>query len=66
MRNRDLLINKIELMEGYFKTLKHLTSSGGSLEQYLDFLSRSEDRLEEIKSMINREDLSPSELNRIN
>lgn len=64
MRNRELLINKIELMEGYFKTLKHLTSSGGTLEQYLDFLSRSEDRLEEIKSMIEREDMTPNELNK--
>lgn len=64
MRNRELLINKIELMEGYFKTLKHLTGSGGTLEQYLDFLSRSEDRLEEIKSMIEREDMTPNELNR--
>ena len=65
MRNRDLIVNKIENIEGFLKTLRRIILRNEPIETYLNFLERSEITLDEVKSMIEREDLSPNELNKI-
>lgn len=65
MRNRDLILNKIENIEGFIKTLRRIVLRNEPIETYLNFLERSEITLDEVKSMIEREDLSPNELNKI-
>lgn len=65
MRNRDLILNKIENIEGFMKTLRRIVLRNEPIETYLNFLERSEITLDEVKSMIEREDLSPNELNKI-
>lgn len=66
MRNRDLMIRKMEMIEGFIKTLRFCVDRNEPLEKYHDFLNRTEFTLEEVKSMIESEDISNSELNRIN
>lgn len=65
MRNRNLIINKIEHIEGFLKALRGIVQRQEPISSYLDFLNKSEDTLSEVKSMIEREDLSPNELNRL-
>jgi hypothetical protein len=65
MRNRDLIVNKIENIEGFLKTLRRIVLRNEPIEAYLNFLEKSEITLDEVKSMIEREDLSPNELNKI-
>lgn len=65
MRQREQIINNIENLEGFLKTLENKVKTGAPINEFLDFLSRSKDTLEEVKAMIEREEISPSELNRI-
>lgn len=66
MRNRDLIINKMEMMEGFIKTLRFCVERNEPIEKYYDFLNRTEFTLDEVKSMIEREDITNGELNKIN
>ncbi len=65
MRNRNLIINKIEHLEGFLKTLRFIVERREPLETYLSYLSTSEETLSDIKSLIESQDLSPNELNKI-
>lgn len=64
MRNRDLIINKIEYIEGYLKTLRGIVNRKEPIGTYLEFISKTEDMLSDVKASIEREDISPGELNR--
>lgn len=64
MNNKDLVINKIEMIEGFLKTLRFCVERGEPLEKYYDFLNRTEFTLDEVKSMIEREDIPNHVLNR--
>lgn len=64
MRNRDQLINQIENIEGYLKTLRGIVARQEPLETYNLFLTKAEDTLTDVKAMIEREDMSPNEMNK--
>jgi len=66
MRNRDLLVNKCEYLEGHLKTLRGIVQRQEPVATYLTYLNKVEELMEEIKAMIEREDMTPGELNRIN
>ena len=63
MRNRELITRKLETVEGHLTSLHGLVGRG-DVEQYFAFIEKTKELIEEIKSMIDREDLSPNEINR--
>ena len=65
MRNRNLITAKLELLENKMKTLKFITTRNEPLATYNQIITESEELLQELQAMIDREDLSPNELNRI-
>lgn len=64
MRNRDLVINKLEYLEIHLKTLRGIVQRNEPVEKYYNTISTTEEIVGEIKSAIEREDMSSNELNR--
>jgi hypothetical protein len=64
MRNRNLITAKLELLENKMKTLKFITSRNEPLATYNQVISESEEVIQELQAIIDREDLSPDEMNR--
>jgi hypothetical protein len=66
MRNRDLVFTKIERLEGIMKTLKVMTTRPNTtVEDFHITVNNAESILEDLKSMIEREPMSPNEVNRV-
>jgi len=64
MRNRNLISNKLDNLEAKMKTLKFILSRGEPVQTFLDVVTQSEELISELQDLIDREDLSPNELNR--
>ena len=47
------------------KTLKFIVSRGEPVQTFLDVVSQSEELISELQALIDREDLSPNEMNRM-
>ena len=55
MRNPEIAMNKLEKLEGKFKTMYvMLTRPGTTADQYKQILSESEEIVADIKTMIQR------------
>lgn len=65
MRNRDLVIKRIEQTESKLETLRFLVSRGGDAQNFYDEIEKTKDILGELKSMIEREPFAPEEINRV-
>ena len=65
MRNRNLISNKLDNLEAKMKTLKFIVSRGEPVQTFLDVVTQSEELISELQALIDREDLSPNELNRM-
>ena len=65
MRNRDLVIKRIEQTESKLETLRFLVSRGGDAQNFYDEIENTKDILGELKSMIEREPFAPEEINRV-
>lgn len=65
MRNRDLVIKRIEQIESKLETLRFLVSRGGDAQNFYDEIEKTKDVLGELKSMIEREPFAPEEINRV-
>lgn len=63
MINRQLLFTKIENIEAQLKTLERIVKQGEPISTYTDTISKLRENLDDIRTMINREPLSPSEGN---
>lgn len=64
MRNRELLNLRIERLEGKLKVLKYMVNRGEDVKKFQKELENSEEILSEIKSMVEREPMSPNEINK--
>ena len=64
MRNRNLIMNKIDHLEGFMKALRGMVQQGRPIKDFLDTLNKSEETLLEVKDTIAREPLSTEEINR--
>ena len=64
MRNRNLISNKLDNLEAKMKTLKFIVSRGEPVQTFLDVVTQSEELIIELQDLIDREDMSPNELNR--
>lgn len=65
MRNRDLVIKRIEQIESKLETLRFLVSRGGDAQNFYNEIEKTKDVLSELKSMIEREPFAPEEINRV-
>lgn len=65
MRSREYLFKKIEHLEARLKTLHFLTQRGSTKGEFRAEIEIAEEILSEIKSVVEREPMSPSEINRI-
>jgi len=65
MRNRELLNLRIERLEGKLKVLKYMVNRGEDVKKFQQELENSEEILSEIKSMVEREPMSPNEINKV-
>jgi hypothetical protein len=65
MRNRNLISSKLDNLEAKMKTLKFIVSRGEPVQTFLDVVTQSEELISELQALIDREDLSPNELNRM-
>jgi hypothetical protein len=64
MRQRDIIISRIEILESRFKNLEFMVTRGSSVDEFIKTLNQSTEILKDIKDMVEREELSPSEINR--
>lgn len=63
MRNRNVIISKIENLEGKMKVLRNIVREARPLEDYIKTIELSEDLIFELKDFIEREPRTPGELN---
>ena len=62
MRYRDQVINKVEVLESSFKTLKRIVQRQEPIKSYMDELTTAEERLDEIKQYIKMEPTTANEV----
>ena len=55
MKNTNLIIDKIENLEGKLNKLKWGTQNNFTLSKFLEVLTQSEELLNEVKELIERE-----------
>lgn len=65
MRNRNLLNNKLDNLEATLNTLQQIVNRQAPIETYKVNLGRAKGLVEDIRSMVEAENMSPSEINKI-
>jgi hypothetical protein len=65
MRNRELFTRRLEQIEGRLKGLTLMVSRGESVRDFKHEISKIENMVDELKGYIEREPMSPGELNPI-
>lgn len=65
MRNRELFTRRLEQIEGRLKGLTLMVSRGGTARDFKLEVGRIENMVDELKGYIEREPMSPEELNPI-
>jgi hypothetical protein len=64
MRNRSLMQKKVEFLESTLINLQRIVKTKEPVEVYIQNIEKGLEVLEDIKSMIEAEPLSPNEVNR--
>jgi DNA-binding FrmR family transcriptional regulator len=62
MRYRDIITNNIEVLEGQLKTLRRMVQRGESIQEFLNTLDATEERLDKIKSYVQLEPRGSNEV----
>jgi len=63
MRNRNIIIRRLEKCEGQVEKLYHYLQRGGSKEDVEDTLRELREALDDAKVFVNQEPLGPNEIN---
>lgn len=63
MTNRNLIIRKLEITQGKMKILKNIVNTKQPLEEYIKNIQLTEELLEELTSLIEREPRTAGEMN---
>jgi|TARA_R100001509_G_scaffold158756_2_gene124369 hypothetical protein len=63
MRNRELIIRRLENVDAILSNLKRIVNTKEPVKTYQENINKAQDILDDVKSMIEREPISPSELN---
>lgn len=64
MRNRSLMQKKIEYLESTLINLQRIVQTQEPLEVYIENIKKGLDVVDDLRSMIESEPLSPNEVNR--
>lgn len=64
MRNRSLMQKKVEFLESTLINLQRIVKTKEPVEVYLQNIEKGLEVIEDIKSMIEAEPLSPNEVNK--
>jgi len=64
MRNRSLMQKKVEYLESTLINLQRIVKTKEPVEVYLQNIEKGLDVVEDLKSMIEAEPMSPNEVNR--
>jgi len=65
MRNRNLLNQKLDNLEATLVTLQQIVNRQSPIESYKANIVKAQGLVEDIKDMVEREPISPGEMNRI-
>lgn len=65
MRNRNLLNQKLDNLEATLTTLQQIVNRQSPIETYRVNLGKAKGLVEDIRSMVEAENMSPSEINKI-
>ncbi len=64
MKNREIIMRRLERADGEVEKLRMMMNRGGSREQVEEVLITLRESLDDAKSFIQQEPLSPGEVNR--
>ena len=65
MRNRNLLNRKLDNLEATLITLQQIVNRQSPIESYKTNIVKAQGLVEDIKDMVEREPISPGEMNKI-
>lgn len=65
MRNRNLAFKKLETLEATLTTLLQIVNRQSPIETYKVNIGKAQGLVEDLKDMVEREPMSPSELNKL-
>lgn len=65
MRNRNLLNQKLDNLEATLVTLQQIVNRQSPIESYKANIVKAQGLVEDIKDMVEREPMSPGEINKI-
>ncbi len=65
MRNRNLLNRKLDALETTLITLQQIVNRQSPIETYKANIIKAQGLVEDIKDMVEREPMSPGEMNKI-
>jgi len=65
MRNRNLAFKKLETLEATLTTLLQIVNRQSPIETYKVNIGKAQGLVEDLKDMVERESISPSELNKL-
>jgi hypothetical protein len=65
MRNRNLLNRKLDNLEATLITLQQIVNRQSPIESYKTNIVKAQGLVEDIKDMVEREPMSPGEMNKI-
>jgi hypothetical protein len=63
MKNRDIIMRRLEKTEGSIEKLYLLLNRGGTREQVIEILTTMQESLSDAKAFVQQEPLSPHEIN---
>jgi hypothetical protein len=65
MRNRNLVTRKLDQLETTLITLQQIVNRQAPIETYKANIVKAQGLVEDLKDMVEREPISPTEINRI-
>ncbi len=65
MRNRNLVNRKLEILEATLITLQQIVNRQSPIETYKANIIKAQGLVEDLKDMVEREPMSPTEMNKI-
>jgi hypothetical protein len=66
MRNRELVLNKLDTLESNMNKLQFMVNRQSPIEDFLSTIETSRDILEQLKSFVHQQPFSPEEINPTN
>lgn len=63
MKNRDIIMRRLEQTESNLEKMKHVLRNGGSYDEFYELINTIEENISDAKSFVQQEPLSPGEIN---